>query len=117
ARVAARVRRGGRMGGPGGWRRGGGGGGRRRGGWWRGRPRRPITPKFALRDPPSRVGVHVAWLTQDQREFSDIAREQDLLCLLSRDFDCDRLGNCRLLLPLACQLVDREHLHVVQKDF
>src|SRR5262245_19994815 len=52
--------------------------------WWHGRTPRPVAAQIALRDPPRRVGVYVPRLTQDEGQFADIAREQDLLCLFGR---------------------------------
>src|SRR5215470_3742219 len=91
--------------------------GRRRGRWWRGRTPRPVTAQIALRDPFGRVGIDIAGLPQDERQLADIAREQDLLCLLGRGFHRHRLGDRRLLLSLARELIDREHLHVMQENF
>ena len=80
------------------------------------RLRGPAAVKVTLGYAPTRNYIVVARLAQDQGQPPDIRRQQNLLCLLRRHLNCDRLGNGRVLLPLARELVDRKHLHMVQKN-
>jgi hypothetical protein len=63
-----------------------------------------------------RTRVLIARLTQHERQSADIRCEQNLLRLLGPDLDRDCFGYGRMLRSLANELIDCEHLHMMQQN-